>query len=124
MYMNPSSWAPSGCAPALTALPTRSSTSSRLSADSPTIVSRLLEVSATSSGEMKPLKNGSAASMTEVSSLTIIRLAFSSVNCSSNEKPMLPKNPLALARSFTGRFMNVIRGMGDRSFSGADSREG
>src|SRR5919106_990838 len=52
---------------------------------------------------MNPLKNGSTASMTDVSSLTIMRVAFSSVNCGSNEKPIAVKNSVALGRSFTGR---------------------
>ena len=65
-----------------------------------------------SCGAMKPLKNGSTASMTEASSLMIMRVALSSVNCSSNENPIRVKNSVAFARSFTGRLMNVIRDTG------------
>jgi hypothetical protein len=58
MYMNPwSSGSPRACAPAASAL------------------------SAMSCGAMKPAKNGSTANITEVSSLMIMRVAFSSVNC-------------------------------------------
>jgi hypothetical protein len=66
-----------------------------------------VDVSAISCGAMNPSKNGSTASMTDVSSLTIMRVAFSSVNSSSKVKPIAEKNSVALARSFTGRLMNV-----------------
>ena len=81
MYMNPwSSGLPRVFAPAASALSARSSTCARLSADRPTITSRLLDVSAMSCGAMKPAKNGSTTNITEVSSLMIMRVAFSSVN--------------------------------------------
>ena len=83
--------------PAASAVSTSSSTCSLLSADSPTITSRSFDVSAMACGAMKPSKNGSATSMAEVSSLMIMRVAFSSVNCGSNEKPSLPKNSVVAA---------------------------
>jgi hypothetical protein len=112
MYMNPwSSGSPKAWAPASTARPARSSTCSRLSADRPTMTSRLAEVSAIACGAMKLSKNGSTTSITDASSLTTIRVAFSSVNCSSNEKPSRRKNSIARGRSFTGRLTNVFMGM-------------
>jgi len=98
-------------APAATALFARSSTCSRLSVDKPMITSRLLDVSTTSWGVMNSLKNGSTCSMTEVSSLMIMRVAFSSVVAGSNEKPSLVKNSVVLAKSFTGKLTNVIIGI-------------
>ena len=41
---------------------------------------------------MNPSKNGSTASMTDVPSFTIMRVAFSSVNSWSNSNPSREKN--------------------------------
>ena len=46
--------------------------------------------------------------MTDVSSLMIMRVALSSVNCGSNENPTSVKNVVALPRSATGKLMNAI----------------
>ena len=112
IYMKPwSSGSPTSCAPAASAFSVSSSTCSRLSAEKPTRTSLLFAVSATSCGPMKVSKNGSITSMTEASALRIMRVAFSSVNCGSNSKPMLVKNSVDVARFFTGRLMNVSLGI-------------
>jgi hypothetical protein len=55
------------------------------------------------------VKNGSASSITNASVLTIMHAALSSVKRRSKSKPSVRKNSIALGRSRTARFTNILR---------------
>ncbi|MBE9498630.1 hypothetical protein IHE61_08720 [Streptomyces sp. GKU 257-1] len=86
------------------------STSARLSADRHTSTSLVRAVSGISRCE-KDVKNGSTSSITKMSSLTTMQVAFSSVNCGLKEKPHAVKNSTLRSRSFTGRLTKIFRDM-------------
>lgn len=84
-----------------------SSTSSRLSALSAMMASVVFEASAISF-LVNSLKRGSVMSMAKMVSLMTRQAVVSSENCGLNEKPSLPKKPLVLSKSLTGRFTKII----------------
>ena len=102
-YMKPRSLGSAySLAPAASALATKVSTSARVSTEMASRVS--VTACASAMGfRVNVAKKDSTSSITLVLSLTIMQVAFSSVNFGSNEKPSAAKKSTVRPRSFTGR---------------------
>lgn len=57
---------------------------------------------------VKSLKRGSSRSMAKIVSLMTRQAVRSSLNCGLKENPSLPKKPLVVSMSLTGRFTKII----------------